>query len=162
VSVRIAKNTVVTIEYELSDADGNVLEKSSQPYSYLHGGYQQVFPRVEEALEGMSEGESCGLTLEPEDGFGEYDENLLRVEPRSAFPADLSVGMQFEGVAKESGERQLYIVTDVAGESVVVDGNHPLAGKRISVNCMVTSVRHATDEEVQHGHAHGPGGHHHH
>ncbi len=160
--MRIAKNTVVTIKYELSDSEGKVLETSEQPYSYLHGGYQQVFPAVEAALEGMAEGETCDVTLQPEDGFGEYDEALLRVEPRGAFPGNVSVGMQFEGVAKESGEHRLYTVTDVTDESVVVDGNHPMAGKLLTVACTVTSVRGATDEEVQHGHVHGPGGHHHH
>lgn len=159
--MRIGKNTVVTISYEMSDAEGKLLEKSEQPYSYLHGGYHGVFPAVEQALEGMSAGETCDVTLEPEDAFGEYDEELLRVEPRSLFPENVEVGMQFEGVAKESGEHRLYTVTDVAQDKVVVDGNHPLAGKVVNLACTVSEVRVATAEEVAHGHAHGAHGHHH-
>lgn len=159
--MRIGKNTVVTISYEMSDAEGKLLEKSEQPYSYLHGGYHGVFPAVEQALEGMSAGETCDVTLEPEDAFGEYDEELLRVEPRSLFPENVEVGMQFEGVAKESGEHRLYTVTDVAQDKVVVDGNHPLAGKVVNLACTVSEVRVATPEEVAHGHAHGAHGHHH-
>ncbi|HSD60389.1 MAG TPA: peptidylprolyl isomerase [Burkholderiales bacterium] len=159
--MRIAKNTVVTISYEMSDAEGKLLEKSEQPYSYLHGGYHGVFPAVEQALEGMGAGETCDVTLEPEDAFGEYDEELLRVEPRSLFPESVAVGMQFEGVAKESGEQRLYTVTDVAGDKVVVDGNHPLAGKVVNLACTVSEVRAASAEEIAHGHAHGAHGHHH-
>lgn len=159
--MQVAKNTVVTITYELSDADGNVLEKSVEPYSYLHGGYHQVFPAVEAALEGMSEGETCDVTLDPEDAFGEYDETLLRVEPKGAFPANVEVGMEFEGLARESGETRLYRVTDIAEETVVVDGNHPLAGRVLNIACTVTGVRGASEEEVAHGHAHGAHGHDH-
>ncbi|HEX6828278.1 MAG TPA: FKBP-type peptidyl-prolyl cis-trans isomerase, partial [Burkholderiales bacterium] len=114
----VAKNTVVTFSYEMSDAQGNLLEKSEHPYSYLHGGYDGVFPAVEQALEGMDAGESCDVTLEPGDAFGEYDEGLLRTEPRGMFPENVTVGMQFEGVAKESGERRMYTVTDVGGDNV--------------------------------------------
>jgi FKBP-type peptidyl-prolyl cis-trans isomerase SlyD len=160
--MQIEKNTVVTFSYEMSDVEGNVLEKSDQPFSYLHGGYNGVFPAVERALEGMNAGQSCDVTLEPGDAFGEYDEQLLRVEPRGVFPENVEVGMQFEGVASESGERHLYTVTDVAADKVVVDGNHPLAGKVVNLACTITEVRSATAEEVAHGHAHGPHGHHHH
>jgi FKBP-type peptidyl-prolyl cis-trans isomerase SlyD len=161
VSTQIAKNTVVSITYELSDAEGQVLETSPQPYSYLHGGYHQVFAAVETALEGMGEGDKCDVTLAPEDAFGDYDESLLRVEPKSVFPESVHVGMQFEGVSKESGETRLYTVTDVVDDRVVVDGNHPLAGRVLNIACTVTGVRVATEDEVTHGHAHGPGGHHH-
>jgi FKBP-type peptidyl-prolyl cis-trans isomerase SlyD len=159
--MQVAKNTVVTFSYEMSDAQGNVLDKSQKPFSYLHGGYEGVFPAVERALEGMNAGESCDVTLEPEDAFGEYDEGLLRVEPRRLFPENVTVGMQFEGVSSESGERRLYTVTDVAGDKVVVDGNHPLAGKVVNLACTVTEVRSATAEEIAHGHVHGAHGHQH-
>jgi FKBP-type peptidyl-prolyl cis-trans isomerase SlyD len=159
--MRIAKNTVVTMSYEMSDAQGNVLEKSERPYSYLHGGYDGVFPAVERALEGMSAGETCDVTLEPGDAFGDYEEALQRVEPRDLFPENVAVGMQFEGVARESGERRLYTVTGVADDKVVVDGNHPLAGKVVNLACTVTGVRAATAEEVAHGHVHGAHGHQH-
>jgi FKBP-type peptidyl-prolyl cis-trans isomerase SlyD len=162
VRVQIAKNTVVTITYELSDADGNMIERSDGPYSYLHGGYHQVFAAVEAALEGMSAGETCDVTLEPEDAFGDFDETLLRIEPKSVFPENVEVGMQFEGVSKESGETRLYTITDIAADTVVVDGNHPLAGRMLNIACTVMGVRAASEDEIVHGHAHGPEGHHHH
>lgn len=160
--MRIAKNTVVSIQYELCGAEGASLEKSGDPVSYLHGGYQSMFPLVEEALDGMGEGETCSVTLEPGDAFGEYDEELVRIEPRDRFPGNIAVGMQFEG--RSEGPHQhsaLYTVTDIGEDKVVVDGNHPLAGQKLVFNCTVTGVREATQEEIAHGHAHGPHGHHH-
>lgn len=158
----IAKDTVVSIEYELRDSGGKVLEKSREPVSYLHGGYRSMFPLVEEALAGRAQGETCSVTLEPADAFGEYDAELVRVEPRNLFPGSVTVGMQFEGRPDGTEHATIYTVTDVTGEKVVVDGNHPLAGQKLVFNCTVTGVRAATREEVDHGHAHGPHGHHHH
>jgi FKBP-type peptidyl-prolyl cis-trans isomerase SlyD len=159
--MQVGKNTVVTISYELSDAAGKLIEKTRDPISYLHGGYQGIFPRVEDALAGKSVGDRCEVRLEPEDAFGEYDAQLVRVEPRERFPANVKVGMQFEGAPEGSKEYVLYTVTDVADNKVVVDGNHPLAGKTLVFNCTVTDVRTATGEELSHGHVHGPQGHHH-
>ena len=96
--MQIAMNTVVSITYELLDSNGNVLESSKDPVSYLHGGYDNIFPRVEEELHGKSIGDKVEITLEPADAFGDYDEELVQMEPVSAFPSkDLKVGMQFEG-----------------------------------------------------------------
>lgn len=161
-SVAINKDTVVSLSYELRDAEGEVLEKADQPLTYLHGGYHGIFPRVEAALEGKAVGHECAIDLEPEDAFGEYDSDLIRVEARNLFPQNVSVGMQFQGTSQESGQVMIYTVTDVADDKVVVDANHPLAGKRVRFTCTVTDVRKATADEVSHGHAHGPGGHHHH
>ncbi|MCB5186948.1 peptidylprolyl isomerase [Methylobacillus caricis] len=159
--MQIAMNTVVTITYELRDSDGNVLEASKEPVSYLHGGYDNIFPRVEEELHGKSKGDTIELTLEPADAFGEYDEELVQMEPASAFPSqDLKVGMQFEG-EDESGEVILYTITNIEDGKVVVDGNHPWAGERVLFKASVTDVRTAGKEEVEHGHVHGAGGHHH-
>ncbi len=159
--MQIAMNTVVSMTYELRDSEGNVLESSAEPVSYLHGGYDNIFPRVEEELHGKSAGDTVEIGLEPADAFGEYDEELVQIEPASAFPIDeLKVGMQFEG-EDESGEVILYTVTDIQDSKVIVDGNHPWAGERVLFKATVTAVRSAIKEEVEHGHVHGAGGHHH-
>ena len=154
-------NTVVSITYELLDSSGNVLESSKEPVSYLHGGYDNIFPRVEEELHGKSIGDNVEITLEPADAFGEYDEELVQMEPVSAFPSkDLKVGMQFEG-EDESGEVILYTITNIDDGKVIVDGNHPWAGERVLFKATIADVRKAGEEEVAHGHVHGAGGHHH-
>lgn len=159
--MQIAKNSVVTIRYELTDAEGNQLEKGDPVMSYVHGGYDGVFPMVEEALQGKTVGDAVSVRMEPDDAFGEYDENLMRVEPRDMFPANVAVGMQFEGGAEGEDDEDyiLYTVTDVADDKVIVDGNHPLAGMTLQFKCTVTEVRPATQEELTHGHVHGEHGH---
>jgi FKBP-type peptidyl-prolyl cis-trans isomerase SlyD len=159
--MQIAMNTVVTMTYELLNSEGDVLESSSDPVSYLHGGYDNIFPRVEEELHGKAIGDSVEITLEPADAFGEYDEELVQIEPVSAFPAeDLKLGMQFEG-EDETGDVILYTVTDIENDKVIVDGNHPWAGERVLFKCTVTNIRSASTEEMEHSHVHGDGGHHH-
>jgi FKBP-type peptidyl-prolyl cis-trans isomerase SlyD len=155
------KDTVVSINYELTEVDGDLVERSSEPVSYLHGGYHGIFGPVEVALEGKSAGESCLVRLEPDDAFGHYDEELVRMEPRNVFPDNVAVGMRFEGQGADSGEMRLYTVTDIAGDKVMVDGNHPLAGRALNFSCTIVAVRAATQDEITHGHAHGEGGHHH-
>lgn len=159
--MEIGKDTVVEITYELTDADGRIIERTDDPIEYLHGGYDGIFPLVERELGGKRVGDGCRVWLEPDDAFGEYDAELLHLEPRSKFPADVAVGMRFEGRGVESGTKLVYTVTDVAADNVVVDGNHPLAGQRLQFTCTVTAVRAATDEEIAHGHVHGAHGHHH-
>src|SRR5690606_35308271 len=124
-SMQITMNSVVSMTYELRNSDGTVLESSSDRVSYLHGGYDNIFPKVEEELHGKSVGDSVEITLEPADAFGDYDEELVQIEPVSAFPSkELKVGMQFEG-EDESGDIILYTITDIGDGKVVVDGNHP-------------------------------------
>lgn len=159
--MQIAKNRVVALNYELFDVDGNLIEKTDTPIKYLHGGYDGIFLRVEQALDGKSVGDARRVRLEPGDAFGEYDAELVQVEPRSKFPDNLAVGMQFEGRTDNSGDVLLYTVTDVADDEVVVDGNHPLAGRTLDFSCVVADVRTATAEEIRHGHVHGEHGHHH-
>lgn len=154
--MRISKDTVVSLRYELFDSEGELLEKVEEPVSYLHGGYDGIFPLVEEALHGKNVGDQCNITMAPDDAFGEYDHELVMVEPRNAFPKEIEVGMQFEGAPESSDEEDfmLYTVVDVTDDEVTVDGNHPLAGKALSFNCTVTGVRPATTEELAHGHVH--------
>lgn len=159
--MNISRDTVVSINYELSDSSGKLIEKTSSPISYLHGGYRGIFPVVESALDGKQVGDACEVYMEPDEAFGDYDEQLVRVEPRERFPENVSVGMQFEGAPEGSEQYIIYTVTDIADDRVVVDGNHPLAGKTLVFSCTVTEVREATGEELSHGHAHGPEGHHH-
>lgn len=160
--MNIVKDTVVTLHYEVFDLNGNSLEKSDEPVSYLHGGYDNIFPAVEHALEGKTTGDAVELKLQAADAFGEYDESLVRVEPRETFPENVEPGMQFVGAPAGSNEEVLYTVTDVAEDKVVVDGNHPLAGESVRFTCVVAEVRKAEPGEVAHGHAHGAHGHHHH
>jgi FKBP-type peptidyl-prolyl cis-trans isomerase SlyD len=159
--MKISRNAVVTLRYHVSDIDGNVLDKGDNPLTYLHGGYAQVFAALESALEGKTTGDGLQVRLEPEDAFGEYDADLVRVEPRELFPKELEVGMQFEGAQGEDAEggTTLFTVTDIEDGKVVVDGNHPWAGKALDFFCTVLEVRAATREEIAHGHVHGEHGH---
>lgn len=159
--MKIAKDSVVSLRYELFDSTGDLLEKVDEEISYLHGGYEGIFPLVEEALHGKGVGEQCSVTMQPDDAFGEYDHNLVEVESRSSFPKDVKVGMQFEGGPEgaEDDDFLLFTVVDVTDDEVTVDGNHPLAGKTLTFNCTVTGVRKATAEELEHGHVHDEGGH---
>ena len=161
--MKVAKDTVVSLRYELTDANGDLLEKIEEPVSYLHGGYDGIFPVVEEALQDRDVGEQCDITLQPDDAFGEYEHDLVRVEPRSLFPGEVAVGMQFEGAAEGADEEDymLYTVVEVGDNEVTVDGNHPLAGRVLKFMCTVTDVRPATEDELAHGHVHGEGGHQH-
>lgn len=163
--MKIAKNTVVTLHYKLSDAQGNLIEESREPMVYLHGGYENTLPKIEEALEGKDTGYETTIQVEPEDAFGEYDADLVKIEPRNRLPTPLEVGMQFEG-SPEDGEAGdegalIFTVTDIAEDKVVLDGNHPLAGMALRFTLNVADVRVATDEEIAHGHVHGEHGHHH-
>ena len=154
--MRIDKDTVVSLQYELSDSSGNLIEKTEDPISYLHGGYDGIFPMVEEALHEKEIGYSCTVSMEPEHTFGDYDSSLVRLEPRSAFPENVEVGMRFEGASEGSDDYLIYTVTDIAEDKVVVDGNHPLAGMKLNFACTVIDVRPATAEEISHQHVHGP------
>lgn len=154
--MQISRGKVVTLDYELKNGDGEALEDEGAQVAYLHGGFGGIFPKVEEALEGKAVGHEASVTLEPEDAFGEYEAGLVRVEPRERFPKEIEVGMQFEGVPGErEQEAIIYTITDITPESVVVDGNHPLAGERLWFKCAVKEVRAATQEELTHGHVHG-------
>ena len=153
--MRVGPDTVVALDLELADLWGNPLQ-AEERIRYLHG-HDEILPALERALEGKAAGEKLTLRLEPEDAFGEYDDALLRVEPRERFPAEVEAGMQFEGVPGGEQDGVFYTVTDVAGDKVVLDGNHPLAGIAIEFRATVREVRGATADELEAGHADDPG-----
>ena len=157
----IQKNDVVSLQYEMYDADNQLIDKTEQAISYLHGGYDGIFPLVEEALHDKNVGDVVDVTLTPDDAFGEQDEELIRIEELDAFPVEIEVGMMFEADDPESDDVLIYRVTEIADGKAVVDANHPLAGMRIRFKATVTDIRPATHEEVEHGHAHGEHDHHH-
>ena len=160
--MQISKNTVVTLDYQVHDTEGNLIDAGAEPLMYVHGGYDGIFPTLEEALQGKEVGASLKLKLEPGEAFGEYDAALVNVEPRDLFPEQIEVGMQFERASEDDDEEDmLYTITEIEADKVVVDGNHPLAGMALVFDCTVAEVRLATKEELAHGHVHGPGGHHH-
>lgn len=161
--MRIIRNSVVALKYEVFDAKGELVERGKSPYYYLHGGYQGIFPRVEEALAGKDVGGKVRVRLAPADAFGERDPALVRVEPRAKFAGKPKVGMQVRGELPEGqgGHPIAFRVVKVTDEAVTLDGNHPLAGADIEFRATVLEVRPAAPEEIAHGHAHGPDGHHH-
>ncbi|MBK8116418.1 MAG: peptidylprolyl isomerase [Candidatus Accumulibacter sp.] len=157
--MQVAKNTVVTLDYSVTDVDGELVDAGQEPLVYLHGGYDDIFPMIEEAMHGKKIGESVTIKMQPDDAFGEYDAALVQLEPRSQFPQELQVGMQFEGVPEgaegdEEDDVLIYRVTEIADDKVVLDGNHPLAGMALVFTCTVTDVRPATADEISHGHTH--------
>lgn len=154
--MRIAKNTVVSLDVELADIWGNSIDRTDEPLQYMHGGYGNVFPAVEAALEGRAAKDRVDVRLEPEDAFGDYDENLIRVEPRSGFPEGLEAGMRVEGEAGGDDEGRFFTVTDIAEDKVVLDANHPLAGMALKITCTVVDVRPATASEIENGAADDP------
>ncbi|MES2917724.1 MAG: peptidylprolyl isomerase [Pseudomonadota bacterium] len=160
--MQIANDVVVSIEYTLTDDQGNVIDSSvgGEPLAYLHGA-GNIIPGLEDALEGKVVGDSFKVSVTPAEGYGEKDEGLLQVVPRSMFRGvdNIEPGMQFH--AQTDHGMQVITVTNVEGDNVTVDGNHPLAGQNLNFDVKVLEVRVATAEELEHGHVHGAGGHHH-
>ena len=159
--MQVAKNTVVTLNYKVTDAQGELVDEGAQPLIYLHGGYDGIFPLLEETLQGKNVGEKLEVRLEPDDAFGDYDAELVLIEARNLFPDSIEVGMQFERSGEDGEDDELFTITDITDDKVVVDGNHPLAGVALNFICTIADVRQATAEEISHGHIHGDGGHHH-
>ena len=158
-NMQVAKNTVVTLDYNVKDPDGVLVDAGQEPLVYLHGGYDDIFPKIEEALHDKKVGEAVIVKLQPDEAFGEYDADLIQVESRKGFPKELEVGMQFEGTPDGGDDDDLLIfrVTEIADDKVVLDGNHPLAGMALVFTCTVTAVRPASEEEIAHGHVHEEG-----
>ncbi|MBK6559761.1 MAG: peptidylprolyl isomerase [Comamonadaceae bacterium] len=156
--MKISANTVVTLDYEVKDPQHEMVDPGERPLVYLHGS-SGIFPKLEAALDGKTVGDSVQVQLEPEDAFGEYDDELVTSELLQNLPEGVLVGMQLEG----TGEHGTHImsVTEIEDGRAVLDGNHPLAGVTLVFSCTVSEVRAATAEELAHGHAHGDGGHQH-
>ena len=158
--MKIEKDTAVTLRYKVADTNGKLLEESSEPMVYLHGGYGNTFPKIEEVLEGKTAGHQVTLDLQPQDAFGLRDESLVQTIPKTQFPPGVKVGGQLEGRG-EDGHAHVFTVMKIKGDKVMLDGNHPLAGKALRFAVTVMDVRAATEEEIAHKHVHGEHGHHH-
>jgi len=160
--MQIAQNSVVAFHYTLTNNAGEVLDSSEgrEPLTYLHGA-GNIIPGLEKELEGRAAGEKLTATIEPGDGYGEKQDQLVQQVPRDAFQGVESVepGMQFQ--AQTEGGPLMVTVTGVEGDTVTVDGNHPLAGQTLNFDVEIATVREASEEEVEHGHVHGEGGHQH-
>ena len=158
--MKIEKDTVVTLKYKVSDAQGKLLEAAAEPMAYLHGGYENTLPKIEEALDGQAKGYQTTLVLSPADGFGERDESLLQTMPKKDFPPGVKLGGQLRGRTPD-GREVIFNVVKIKGDTVILDGNHPWAGQTLRFQLNVMGVRAAIQEEIEHRHVHGAHGHHH-
>lgn len=159
----VAKDTVVSFHYTLTDKNGEVLDssKGSQPLVYLHG-YSQIVVGLENALVGKTAGATFKVTVDPAEGYGVRRDEMVITLPRTQgnLPADIQVGYVVELVSPEGDEIPARVV-NLTEEEITLDANHPLAGETLHFDIELTEVRKATAEEISHGHVHGPGGHHH-
>ena len=160
--MQIGKNKVAIIEYTLKNNEGEILDTSegNDPMAYIQG-IGNLLPGLEEALEGKGVGDTIAVSLPPEKGYGILDAELVQVVEKNVFDDvdDLQVGMQFQAQSEDGME--VIWVTDIEGDEVTIDGNHPLAGETLNFQVKVIEVREASAEELDHGHVHGPEGHHH-
>lgn len=157
----ISENAVVLFHYTLTDAEGNELDSSTgkDPLAYIHG-HKNIIPGLEKAMEGKKSGDVMIETIEAAEAYGERQEQMIQQVPRTSFQTeDMQVGMRFE--AQTPNGPVSVIVTELTDETVTVDGNHPLAGKALTFDVKIDTVREASEEELAHGHVHGKGGHQH-
>lgn len=160
--MQIADDMAVQIHYKVANADGEVVDTSEgdEPLAYIHG-QGDIVPGLEQALLGKSAGDRVQVTVSPEEGYGVREEAKVQTVPRDAFEAeDIEPGMRFQAESEEGDV--IVTVTKVSDDEVTIDANHPLAGQTLKFEVEVVSVRPCTEEELAHGHIHGPGGHHHH
>ncbi len=152
----IADKAVVTLHYHLTDDEGQVLDssKGKDPLKYLHG-FQNIIPGLEDALNGKSKGDKMDVTVEAADGYGEVIDSLIQEVPAEVFKdvPEVKPGMVFQA-EDNSGHLQNFMIRSVQGETVTIDANHPLAGKRLHFSVSVEDVREASPEELDHGHVH--------
>jgi FKBP-type peptidyl-prolyl cis-trans isomerase SlyD len=161
--MQIFKNKVAILNYTLKDDEGDIIDESQNgEFAYLHGA-QNIIPGLEDAMEGKQAGDKVKVSVAPADAYGERDPSRIQVVPREMFEqgTDIQPGMEFHAQSQE-GHMMIITVAKVDGDEVTIDGNHALAGKNLHFDVDVVSVRDATEEEVEHGHVHGPEGHHHH
>ncbi|MBB3140275.1 FKBP-type peptidyl-prolyl cis-trans isomerase [Halomonas organivorans] len=160
--MQIAQNSVVAFHYTLTNDAGEVLDSSEgrEPLTYLHGA-GNIIPGLEKEMEGRTAGDKLQAKVAPEEGYGEVQPQLVQEVPRDAFQGveNVEAGMQFQ--AQTQGGPLMVTVTKVEGDTVTVDGNHPLAGQTLNFDVEIAEVREASEEEVEHGHVHGEGGHEH-
>jgi len=158
--MNIEKNRVVSIHYKLTSSNGELIESNEgeEPLEYLHGK-GDIFPALEAVLEGKQKGDSFTASLPPAEAYGEYDEALIADFEKGRFedPERIAVGMEFAGQSLD-GQYRVFRIVGIDGDSVKVNGNHPLAGKTLNFAGIVADVRDATEEEIAHGHAHGEEG----
>jgi FKBP-type peptidyl-prolyl cis-trans isomerase SlyD len=160
--MQIEKHRVITLAYSLKDNDDNIIDKSEDgSFCYLHGA-SNIIPGLENALAGKIAGDEVSVSIPPEEGYGVYDSAKQQAVPRDMFPSEQAIeaGMQFHAQGPE-GQGLVVTVTKVEDEEITIDGNHPLAGVQLNFEVTIMDVREATAEEIEHGHVHGPGGHHH-
>jgi FKBP-type peptidyl-prolyl cis-trans isomerase SlyD len=143
--MQVGGDTVVSLKIQMFDAQGALLHAPEEPHTYLHGGYGGLLEALERSIEGKQPGETVDMPLEPEQAFGEYDAELVRVEPAERYGEGIEVGMEIEE------DERLYTVTDVASGKVVLDGNHPLAGVALRFAVEIVTVRPARAEEIERG-----------
>ena len=160
--MQIGDQKVVTLHYTLTDNEGKIIDRSDDgSFAYLHGA-RNIIPGLENALAGRSAGDEFSVAVSPEDGYGARNDAMLQQVPKAMFEdaSQIEVGSQFHAQGP-NGEMLIVTVMEVADEHVVVDGNHPLAGVDLNFDVTVVDVREASAEELEHGHVHGPEGHHH-
>lgn len=160
--MQVAERTVVSILYTLTNDKGEILDasKGGEPLVYLHG-HGNIISGLESALVGKAVGDKLNVRVAPADAYGERNDTMIQQVPKRAFQGvkDISVGMRFQ--AQGPNGPTSVTITRVIGDMVTVDGNHPLAGEHLNFAVEITDVREASFEEMQHGHVHGAGGHHH-
>jgi FKBP-type peptidyl-prolyl cis-trans isomerase SlyD len=161
--MQIQDNRVVNLAYTLKDNNNEIIDESNDgSFCYLHGA-SNIITGLENSLTGKRAGDVLCVTVAPEHGYGVRDDERIQEVPREMFPddADIEAGMQFHAEGPD-GQNIVVMITRVNDATVTVDGNHPLAGVQLNFDVKVLSVREATAEELEHGHVHGPHGHHHH
>ena len=161
--MQVAADKVVLIHYTLKDDDGEVIDSSAggDPLAYIQG-HGNLVSGLEKALEGKQNGNKVVVSVSPEEGYGKHDAKLIQRIPKRSLQGagQIKKGMQFQ--ARTEDGMRVFTVTAIVGDMVTLDGNHPLADKTLHFDVDVVEVRDATSEELEHGHVHGPGGHHHH
>ena len=154
--MKIANDCVVAFHYTLTDEDGQQLDSSAggEPLTYLHG-HGGIIPGLENELTDKVKGDSLKVVVQPADGYGEFNPDMLQQVPREAFQGvdSIEAGMQFQAQG-EGGQMQMVVVREVTDETVLVDGNHPLAGQVLNFDVTIEEVREASAEEIEHGHVH--------
>jgi len=158
--MKIENNKAITLNYTLKDDQGEILDQSNNAsFIYLHGA-QNIIPGLEDSLTGRVKDDKFDLVIKPEDAYGEYNSKITQVVDRSMFDTDeaneIQVGMQFQSQS-EDGAMMIITVSEINGDKVTIDGNHPLAGITLHYNVHVVDVRDATEEEISHGHIHAHG-----